>query len=169
MENQKTSKSVVGATSVERYLEFSLGAEVYAMPLLAVREVIAVPEITPIPYTPPHFLGMMNLRGQVISVIDLRLKFNMKQAATHTPETAIIICNIGSLSLGVVVNSVNSVLALTSQDISEKPGIESSINTAYITGVTRKDNQLVLLLDIGKVLNVTDYAAITQAAPAKAA
>lgn len=156
-------------SSIERYLEFSLGTETYAMPLLAVREVIAVPEITPIPYTPPHFLGMMNLRGQVISVIDLRLKFNMKQAATNTPETAIIICHIGSLSLGVVVCSVNSVLALAPQDISEKPGIESIISTAYITGVTRKDNSLVLLLNIGKVLNVSDYAAINQASPAKAA
>jgi purine-binding chemotaxis protein CheW len=152
---------------VQRYLSFSLGHEDYAVPLLGVREVIAVPEITPVPYTPPHFLGIMNLRGQVISIIDLRLKFNIK--AETTSETAVIICDIGTSSLGVVISSVNSVLALDAADISPKPEIQSYKNTDYITGVTRRDKKLILLLDLTKALSVEEHAAISKAAGVKKA
>src|SRR4051812_41249332 len=91
-----------------RFLSFSLGNEEYGVPLLAVKEVIAMPEITPIPYTPSYFLGIMNLRGQVISVMDLRQKLGVKPS--QSSETAVIICDLNSLSIGVVVDSINSVL-----------------------------------------------------------
>lgn len=146
----------------ERFLSFSLGPEEYAIPLLGVREVIAIPEITPVPHTPPHFLGMMNLRGQVISIIDLRLKFNIK--AETSGETAVIICDLGGCSLGVVINSVNSVLALTDADIAPKPQIQSQKSTDYITGVAKREGRLVLLLDIHKALSLQEHVAITKVA-----
>lgn len=146
---------------VSRFLSFSLGKEDYAIPLLSVKEVIAMPEITPIPYTPSHFLGIMNLRGQVISVIDLRTKFNIK-TETST-ETAVIICDLKPICLGVVVNSVNSVLSLSRQEINPRPEIQSSKASDYITGVTRKDQQLILLIDIARALDIQDQAALKSA------
>jgi purine-binding chemotaxis protein CheW len=159
--------SEIQETSGARYLSFSLGNEEYAMPLLSVKEVIGVPDITPIPFTPPHFLGIMNLRGQVISVIDLRHKLGIKPE--NSSETAIIICDLGTTSLGVVVDSINSVLTPAAENLSGKPDIQSSKNTDYITGVYRKDKQLVIFLDIAKSLSFEDQKAIGAAAKPKAA
>lgn len=152
---------------INRFLNFTLGEEEFAIPLLSVKEVIAVPETTPIPHTPPHFLGIMNLRGQVISVIDLRKKFSM--TAKSNEETSVIILDLKSQFLGVVVDSVNSVLPIKNSEILEKPMIESSKSTEYITGVFRKNDHLVLLLDIFKTLSQEDKSAMQKSAPAKAA
>jgi purine-binding chemotaxis protein CheW len=141
-----------------RYLSFSLGKEEYAIPLLAVREVIAVPEVTPIPFTPAHFLGIMNLRGQVISIIDLRLKLGIKPI--REGETSVIICDLGQMCLGVVVDSINSVLSPKETELSGKPDIESNKNTEYITGVYRKQDHLIIFLDIVKVLDAADHKSI---------
>ncbi len=145
-----------------RYLSFSLNSEHYALPLLAVREVVAMPEVTAVPFTPPHFLGIMNLRGQVISIIDLRLKFNMKKPETNT-ETSVIICDLAPLCIGAVVDSVNSVLVLSSADIGGRPDIQSNRNSDYITGVCKRDDKLILLLDIAKALSVEDHMAMSKA------
>jgi purine-binding chemotaxis protein CheW len=142
-----------------RFLAFALCEEAYAVPLLKVREVIALGEITPVPHTPPHFKGIMNLRGQVISVIDLRTKFNMKKIETGS-ETAIVILDLNPFCLGIVVDSVDSVLALTEDQISPSPDIESSVSQEYITGVARIEKKLILILDIEKALSIDDLAAI---------
>jgi len=142
----------------ERFLSFSLGTEEYAIPLLAVREVIAMPEYTPVPYTPPYFLGIMNLRGQVISVMDMRQKLGVK--ASKSAETTVIICDLGGVSIGVVVDSVNTVLSPHADEVAPKPEIQSSRATDFITGVYRKDKKLILFLDIGKSLNLEDQNAI---------
>ncbi|MCK6597882.1 MAG: chemotaxis protein CheW [Bdellovibrionaceae bacterium] len=152
---------------VNRYLNFSLGEEEFAIPLLSVKEVIAVPETTPISHTPPHFLGIMNLRGQVISVIDLRKKFSIN--TKNTEETSVIILDLKNHFLGVVVDSVTSVLAIKNSDILEKPMIESSKSTEYITGVFRKNEHLVLLLDIFKTLSQEDKSVISKSATKAAA
>lgn len=104
----------------QRLLAFSLCKEEYAMPLLKVKEVIANQEITHVPYTPLHFKGILNLRGQVISVIDLRLKLNMSEA-NMSDETAIIILDIHPLCLGVIVDSVNSVLTVQDSELCPPP------------------------------------------------
>lgn len=145
----------------ERFLSFYLGQEEYGVPLLTVKEVIAMPEITPVPFTPAHFLGIMNLRGQVISVLDLRTKFNIKHK--DTKEVAVIICDLKPLCVGVVVDAVNAVLAPTAEQLSPKPDIQSQKNSDYITGVMRKDDKLVLFLDLAKALDVKDFAAIKNA------
>ena len=147
------------ANTEERYLAFSLCQEHYAIPLIHVKEVIASTETTPIPYTPPHFKGIMNLRGQVISVIDLRVKFKMSKAE-YGPETSIVIMDLAPLCLGIVVDSVNSVLALKSAEIQPAPDVESSIAGNYLTGVARKDKNLILLLDVMATLNVEDLKAL---------
>lgn len=148
-----------------RYLSFSLGKEEYAIPLLSVKEVIAMPEITHVPHTPPHFLGIMNLRGQVISIIDLRGKLGIKPL--NSTETAVIICDLNPMSIGVVVDSINSVLSLKSELISAKPDIQGNKHHEYVTGIYRKDNHLVLLLDLAKTLDVQDQVAVSRSASTK--
>lgn len=156
------STQETNVTQLERYLSFSLGAEEYAMPLLKVREVIAVPEVTPIPQTPSYFLGIMNLRGQVISVMDLRTKLGIK--ASNGAETAVIICDLSPVSIGVVVDSVNAVLSPRSDEVSEKPDVQGSRTTEYITGVYRRGNGLVLFLDLAKMLDVKQLEMMQSAA-----
>jgi purine-binding chemotaxis protein CheW len=146
-----------------RYISFSLGSEEYAIPLLDVREVIAVPETTPVPFTPPHFLGIMNLRGQVISVIDLRIKLGIKP--TPSTETAVIICDIGSTHLGVLVDSINSVISPQDDQLSGKPEIESQKSTEYISAIYKKSERLVLIINLRKALSTEDRKAIQSASP----
>lgn len=142
----------------DRFLSFTLGKEEYAIPLLVVKQVIAIPDITSIPSTPPHYLGIINLRGQVISVIDFRAKLGIK--ADLGEENAIIICDLSPFCLGVLVDSINSVVAPKGDEISEKPPIQSNIGTDYITSVFRRGKQLVLLLDISKALDSEDLRSI---------
>lgn len=158
-EKNQPPRSRQGETS-ERYLAFSLREEQYAIPLLQVKEVIGMTEPTPIPQTPAYFKGIINLRGQVISVIDLRSKLQLSKAADG-PETSIIILDIDSLCLGVIVDSINSVLALESDDLSPPPDA-TSIKEQYLTGVARKDGHLTLLLDISATLSIQDLAAMKQ-------
>ena len=155
--NQETNITGDG----QRFLCFSLGEEGFAIPLLSVKEVIAPPEITTVPQTPPYFLGIMNLRGQIISVMDLRLKLSIKPKVSS--ETAIIICDIKPNSIGIVVDSIDCVLNQKSNEISENPEISSSASADCINGVFRNQDKLVLVLDIQKILNVGDRQAIAKA------
>jgi purine-binding chemotaxis protein CheW len=159
--NVKSFKKVA-AVNLDRYLEFCIGAEEYAIPLLMVREVISVPETTPIPKSPPHFLGIMNLRGQVISVVDMRKKLKIVQKNESDKDEAVIIVDIGGLNIGVVVDSINKVLAFSKEELCEMPEVDQQINTKYILGVYKKDHSLTILLDIAKVLDVQDMQTLTQ-------
>jgi purine-binding chemotaxis protein CheW len=151
-----------------RYLVFQLEKEDYAVPLLKVKEVIAVNDITPLPETPPHFKGIMNLRGKIISVIDLRVKFK-KQAKDVAQETSIIILDVDPLSLGIIVDSIDSVLAVEPEEVQTRPDVDPKGRAEYLAGIVRKDKRLILLLDIDKTLSVTDLVAIKAAQTSKTA
>lgn len=151
----KLDQSTSEGSQLERYLEFSLGVEGFAIPLLQVRELISVPETTPIPYSPAHFLGIMNLRGQVISVVDLRKKMKLKEIEDQT-ESAVIIIEIGGVNMGVVVDSINKVLAFPKTEIAKVPEIGTQVNSEYIDGIYKNGDELVVLLDLAKVLSLTD-------------
>jgi purine-binding chemotaxis protein CheW len=159
MEKENISKLKQINGDVNRFIEFSLGGEDYAIPLLMVREVISVPDTTPIPKAPTHFLGIMNLRGQVISIVDLRKK--LKVDSRKDKEEAVIIVDIGSMNIGVVVDSINKVLAFSPEEVCEMPEVESQLNTQYIQGVYKKEKTLTVLLDLAKVLDLKDYEALS--------
>ncbi len=139
---------------VNSYLRFSLHNECFAMPLLLVKEVIAYPEITAIPNTPKHFLGIMNLRGQIISIIDLRDKLHIKN--DFNPETTVIICDFKACTIGIVVDSVDSVLNLKQSEIKDKPEIPGAVSSEYINGIVNLDQRLILLIDVMKALDLKD-------------
>ncbi len=159
MEKDNVSKIKKSSSDLSRFIEFSLGSEDYAIPLLMVREVISVPDTTPIPKSPAHFLGIMNLRGQVISIVDLRKKLKIEMSK-HNKEEAVIIVDVGGINIGVVVDSINKVLAFSPDEVSEMPDVENQINTHYIHGVYKKESSLTVLLDIAKVLDIKDLEAI---------
>jgi purine-binding chemotaxis protein CheW len=110
-----------------------------------------VPEVTPTPYAPSHFLGIFNLRGQVISIVDLRLKLSIK--AKDNAETTVIILDLGDSVLGLVVDAVNSVINPSKEHLSEPPNMESTKHMGFVTKVYRKDDNLILILDIEKILS----------------
>lgn len=143
-----------------RYLCFNLASEEFAIPLISVREVIGVPEVTPIPQSPAHFLGIMNLRGQIISVLDLRTKFGIKNSRTE--ETAVIILDLGENHIGVMVDQVNSVVELTESEITERPPMDSVKLAESIRGVFRKNDKLILLIDVLKTLSLDDKKTINK-------
>jgi purine-binding chemotaxis protein CheW len=159
MEKDNVTKFKKSSAELSRFIEFSLGKEDYAIPLLMVREVISVPDTTPIPKSPPHFLGIMNLRGQVISIVDLRKKMKV-EGFKHDKEEAVIIVDVGGMNIGVVVDSINKVLAFSPDEICEMPEVENQLNTHFINGVYKKENSLTVLLDIAKVLDIKDMEAI---------
>ena len=150
--NQKEHKS----GDIERFIEFSLGSEDYAVPLLMVREVISIPETTTIPKAPKHFIGLMNLRGQVISIVDLRNKLSIKPNESHT-DSAVIIVDFNGINIGIVVDSINKVLAFSRSEIQEMPELQSQVKSDYILGIHKKEDGLTVLLDIPKCLDVKDY------------
>jgi purine-binding chemotaxis protein CheW len=141
---------------LQRYLNFLLGSEQFAIPLLAVKEVIAIPSITPLPETPSYFLGLMNLRGQVIPIVDLRIKLQIKKSESSLSENAVIILDLESVCIGLVVDSVSSVLSIEKSQISDCPEIETKLNARYLDGIARLDEKLVLLINVFHVLNIED-------------
>jgi purine-binding chemotaxis protein CheW len=156
--DEKNAKRV---QDVNRYLEFNLGDERFAIPLLTVKEVIAVPETTKVPFTPDYFLGVMNLRGQVLSVIDLRRRLGITAKAASS-ETAVIITDLGFTHLGVVVDSINRVLAVEGTDFAPPPEIEKNSRTDFVTGCYKSDKHLVLFLDVNKILDREEKEMIAQ-------
>ena len=164
-QDAKNNRNIL-ATNHDRFITFSLGLEEYAVPLLSVREIIAVSEITPLPFTPSYFLGLMNLRGQVISIIDIRQKLAVKPS-TSTAENAIIICDLPTGQLGVLVDAVNAVITPAADTVSEAPEIHGR-NTDCVSAVFRHQEKLILLLDLEKTLSGEDRKVITKASKSAA-
>lgn len=142
-----------------KYLTFALGKEGYGLEILKVREIIGYMDITAVPRMPSHVKGVINLRGQVISVIDLRAKFTMP-LAEKTDETCIIVVDIGQngrkINVGIVVDKVSEVLNITDDAIEPAPAFGSAVDTAFILGMGKINNTVKILLDIDKVLSAAD-------------
>lgn len=153
--NEKNQEESSVHAGTERYLCFALGPEDYAIPLLSVREVIALPEITPVPQTPAYYMGIINLRGQIISVFDIRSKLGIKPV--RSVETAVIICDVEPNSIGIVVDSINYVANPSPEEIKAKPDIQSHQSAEHISNIFRSNGKLILVLDIKKVLTVHDH------------
>jgi purine-binding chemotaxis protein CheW len=142
-----------------KYLTFALGSEEYGLEILKVREIIGYMDITAVPQTPSYVKGVINLRGQVIPVVDLRAKFGMETAKV-TEETCIIVVEIHQdgrkFSTGIVVDHVQEVLDIDGENIEEAPQFGSSVNTDFILGIGKVGESVKILLDIDKVLGNAD-------------
>ncbi|MGE3261792.1 MAG: chemotaxis protein CheW [Bacteriovoracia bacterium] len=145
----------------ERFLAFTLCKEQYAIPLQQVKEVIGYQNATPVPQAPNYFKGVINLRGQIISIVDLRTKLKLINPELG-PETAIIILDLNPFCLGVVVDTIDCVHAFAKSDIDDSNGIENYAKQHYITGIAKKDKQLVILLDVKATIDPADAQILNQ-------
>ena len=155
----KTVKAV--ADKEGKYLTFALAHEEYGLEILKVREIIGYMDITAVPQTPPHVRGVINLRGQVIPVVDLRTKFGMDTIEV-TEETCIIVVEITqgtrNFQTGIVVDHVQEVLDIADADIEDAPQFGSSVVTDFILGMGKIGDTVKILLDIDKVLAGDDFS-----------
>ena len=139
----------------DKYLTFTLDNEDYGIELLKVREIIGIMTITPLPHTPPYVKGVINLRGRIIPVVDLRQKFGL-ESTDYTQRTCIIVVEVnsrsGALQIGVVVDFVSEVLPIPGADIDPPPSFGGSVDTRYIQGIGKAKGGVKILLDIDQVL-----------------
>lgn len=144
-----------------KFLTFLLGKEEYGIEIIKVREIIGIMGITTVPQTPDYMKGVINLRGKVIPVIDLRLKFSMTEAE-HTQETCIIVVEVGNALVGIVVDNVSEVLDIKAGDIEKTPEFGQAIDTKFIMGLGKTKGKIVILLDVEMVLSSEELAMVGQ-------
>ena len=144
-----------------KYLTFTLAEEEYGIGILKIKEIIGMMPITSVPQTPEFVKGVINLRGKVIPVIDLRLRFGMGKI-DYTERTCIIVVEIevqaGTVMIGIVVDSVSEVLNIKSDDIEDSPTFGTKLNTDYILGMAKMEGGVKILLDIDRVLSSEEVA-----------
>lgn len=147
-----------------KYLTFDLAEEEYGLEILRVREIIGMMGITPVPRTPDFVLGVINLRGKVIPVIDLRLKFGLPYKDPDD-RTCVIVVEVMSdgqtVQMGIVVDRVNEVVDVKGADVEPTPNFGVSLDTAFILGMAKVGNKVKILLDIDRVLTSSEVAALT--------
>ena len=138
-----------------KYLAFHLGPEEFGIPVLAVREIMGLQDITAVPQTPAYVRGVINLRGKVIPVLDLRLKFGM-DGVEYGQRTSIIVVKVAEIMMGVIVDGVSEVLNLMAGDIENTPDFGHGVETPYILGMAKTKGRVRMLLDIEQVLSTQD-------------
>ena len=157
--NNQTETETTRTTSAKagKYLTFQLGAEEYGLEILKVKEIIGLMEITAVPRTPHYVRGVINLRGKVIPVIELRSKFDM-ETTEDTDQTCIIVVEVasdnGAIQTGVVVDAVSEVLDITEDQIENAPSFGTGVDTEFILGIGKIREEVKILLDIDKVIDV---------------
>ena len=144
-----------GHTLAGKYLTFTLASEEYGLPVLGVREIIKMLDVTPVPHAPAHVKGVVNLRGKVIPVVDLRVRFGL-QARPSDDRTCIIVIGVkgrqGRTMLGVVVDAVSEVLTVVAEDIEETPAFGARVNTEFIEGVAKVKSRVMFMLNLDEIL-----------------
>lgn len=143
-----------------KYLTFVLAGEEYGLEILKVREIIGMMDVTAVPRTPEYVKGVINLRGKVIPVVDLRLKFEMARAEL-TEESCIIVVDVGDMEMGILVDKVSEVLDIAAEDIEDTPEFGTMVRTDFILGMGKSGGSVKILLDIDCVLVDADLSAVT--------
>jgi purine-binding chemotaxis protein CheW len=155
--------SVAQITETTQYLTFKLAEEVFALDVVKIREILEYTTVTKVPQTPDYMRGVINLRGSVVPVIDLRLKFGMS-ATEQTINTCIIVAEVEmegeTILLGALADSVQEVNEMEPEQIEAAPHIGTRLNTDFIKGMGKKDGNFVMILDIDRVFSSGDLAEI---------
>jgi purine-binding chemotaxis protein CheW len=170
MQESKQKQTEAGPVHTERagkYLTFSLADEEYGINILKIKEIIGMMPITTVPQTPLFVKGVINLRGKVIPVIDLRLKFGMEPMA-YGERTCIVVVEIegtsGTVLIGSVVDSVSEVLNIKGEDIDPPPSFGTRLDTNAILGMAKMDGDVKILMDIDKVLDIESLTTMEETA-----
>ena len=156
--NQRNQKIV----EKKEFLSFSLGKEEYCIDILKVQEIRGYELATPIPNTPAYMKGVINMRGIVVPIIDLRIKLNLA-SVEYNQFTVVIILSIRGRIVGVVVDSVSDVLGLQAEDIKESPQLGAAIKTDYIDGLVTIDGRMLIIVDIEKLVEAEEIIQVEKA------
>jgi len=156
IKNQTLNRAALdGDDRAGKYLTFKIAKEEFGVGVLQVREIMGIQDITAVPQTPVYLKGVINLRGKVIPVIDLRLKFGL-DSIEYTQRTCIIVVHVkvdsGTLQMGMIVDEVSEVLMITSEEIEDTPDFGMKVATNYILGMAKIKGKVKILLDINEVL-----------------
>ena len=151
MLDQADSTTRSKAQKAGKYLTFTLADEEYGVGIFNVRELIGVMDITAVPRTPRHVKGVIDLRGKVIPVVDLRLKLGLPEGERRD-ENCIIVLDISGGQMGLLVDSVSEVLDVSEDDVQDTPSFGANVDTQFILGMAKADDRVIILLDIEKVL-----------------
>jgi len=138
---------------------FSLGREEFGVEVTQVREIMRMEEITRMPKSPHFVEGIINLRGQIIAVIDLAKRMNV-ELGERGAETRIIVVEAGDVKVGMIVDSVSEVLRVSADAVEPSPSMASDASAAFLQGVVKHDNRLIILLDLTKVLSLEEMAGL---------
>ncbi len=155
---EKKDENLTGtAEELLQLVSFNIGSEEFGVDILKVQEINRMVEITKVPQAPHYVEGVINLRGKVIPIVDLRKRFNLENKE-YDKNTRIVVVDINGNILGMVVDSVSEVLRLPSNTIEPPPEIVTGINSEYIKGVAKLENRLLIFLDLSKVIDVSEMA-----------
>jgi purine-binding chemotaxis protein CheW len=146
----------------EEFLTFALGEEEYGVEILKVQEIRGYDSVTRLPDAPDYIKGVINLRGVIVPVIDMRLKF--RQKAEYGPTTVMIVLNVADRVVGIVVDAVSDVVRLGREQIREVPEVGAAIDREFLTGLGMVDERMLILLDIEKLMTDTDMGLVAKAA-----
>ena len=150
-ETTTQENAVSEATGSLQLVSFGLADEEYGIEITKIREIILITEITQVPQTPHYVKGLINLRSTVIPVIDLRARFDLPEAEA-TDESRIMVLNVGTKTIGIVVDAVSEVLRVSNKDIAPPPPTVAGLGREYLTGLVKLDDRLLIMLDIDKIL-----------------
>jgi purine-binding chemotaxis protein CheW len=137
------------------FLTFTVGGEEYAVEIMKVMEIRGYEPVTKIPNTPPFAMGVINLRGTIVPIFDLRIKFNL-DAVTYDQFTVVIVLRIAGRLLGMVVDGVSEVVSLSMESILPAPKLGSSLDIRYVMGLCAIDDRMIILTDIERLLSAED-------------
>ncbi len=143
-------------------VSFNIGTEEFGVDILKVQEINRMVEITRVPRSPDFVEGIINLRGKVIPIIDLRKRFNL-QITDHDKNTRIVVVDIEGQTMGMIVDSVSEVLRIPASTIEPTPDVVTSVDSDYIRGVAKLDNRLLIYLDLAKILTGEEYKMLAEA------
>lgn len=156
---KKGEMSSDGSTELLQLVSFNIGSEEFGVDILKVQEINRMVEITKVPQAPHYVEGVINLRGKVIPIIDLRKRFSLEIKA-HDKNTRIVVVDIGGNIMGMIVDAVSEVLRLPSDTIEPPPELVTGINSEYIKGVAKLEDRLLIFLDLSKVIDVGEVASL---------
>jgi len=158
----------INQSNIKQYLTFNLAGEMYGVEILKVQEIRGWEPVRIIPNTPEYIKGALNLRGEIVPIIDLRVRFSMENTE-YTPVTVVIVLCVetdsGSNIMGVVADAVSDVLDINLNDIKDKPNLGSKIDTYFMSGMYVTKEHMIMLLDIDKLLNPDEFEGISDLLP----
>ena len=164
-ETEVRKNSLSETTGTLQLVSFHLAEETYGIEITKVREIILMGDITRIPHTPDFVKGLINLRSTVIPVVDLRIRFGLRETEL-TDDSRIMVVNVGAKTIGIVVDAVSEVLRVSNEQIAPPPATVAGLGREYLTGLVRLEEQLLILLDIEKLLGQEETTALEAAVAA---